>query len=170
MQPQMEGVSQRNSSAAPGVICSPELTVGTSHLGNVFPLLLLPYGFLSFSGCIATICLYLCSEAVMWLLASWGFCKELPRYARWDKAAQCKAASPWQHPCGLLRGPQLWVLGLAAGLSCLAVTTVDPCCWMALRGNATDADPTTCCLIELGENSGKRFKVTGNLRGIPVEV
>lgn len=94
MQPQMEGVSQRNSPAAPGVICSPELTVGTSHLGNVFLLLLLLYGFLSFSGCITTICLCLCFEAVTWLLASWGFCKELPRCARWDKAAQYKGASP----------------------------------------------------------------------------
>lgn len=48
----------------PGVICSPELTVGTSPIGNVFPLLLLPYVFLSFSGCIMTLCLYLCLEAI----------------------------------------------------------------------------------------------------------
>lgn len=79
--------------ATPGVICSPELTVGTSPLGNVFSLLLLPYGFLSFCRCIMTICLCLSFEAVMWLLAPWGFCKELPRCARWDKAAQCKGAS-----------------------------------------------------------------------------
>lgn len=36
-------------SAAPGVICSPGLRVGTAHMGNVFPLLLLPCSFLSFS-------------------------------------------------------------------------------------------------------------------------
>lgn len=100
-----EGVSQRSSAAAPEVVRSPELTVGTSHIGNVFPLLLLPYGFLSFSGCIMTICLYLCLEAVMWLLASWGFCKKkpkkqnnnnkkLPRCTRCDKATPCEDASP----------------------------------------------------------------------------
>lgn len=150
MQPQMEGVSQRNLSAAPGVICSPELTVGTSHIGNVFPLLLLPYGFLSFSGCIKTTCLYLYLEAIMWLFAPWGFCKDIPRCAGWDTAVQGKGASPWQHLCGLLHGPQLRALGLAVGLSCLVVTTLDPCCGRAFKGNATDADPTTCRLSESG--------------------
>lgn len=90
----MEGVSQRSSSAAPGVVRSPELTVGTSPIGNVVPLLLLPYGFLSFSGCIMTLCLYLCLEAVLWLLASWEFAKTLPRCARCYKATQGGGASP----------------------------------------------------------------------------
>lgn len=156
--------------AASGVISSPELTVGTSHVGNVFSLLLLPYGFLSFSGRIMTICLYLCFEAVRWLLASWGFYREPPRYARWDKATHCKGASPWQHHSSLLHGPQPWALGLAMELSCPAVTTVDPCCWTALRGNATEAAPTTCCWADLGGNSGQRFEVTKNLEGIAVEV
>lgn len=91
--PPTDGVSQRDSSASPGVMCSPELMVGTSPLGNVFPLLLLPYGFLPLCECTTTTCLCLFFEAVMWLLTSWGFCKELPRWARWDKAAQHKGAS-----------------------------------------------------------------------------
>lgn len=121
-------------------------------------------------GCSMTICLYLHFEAVTGLSASKGFCKEPHRCSRWDKASQCKGASPWQHRCSLLHGPQPWDLGLAVGLSCLAVTIADPCCWMAFRGKATEADPTTWCWADWRGHSGKRFEVTTNLGGIAAEV
>lgn len=56
-----------------------------------------PFPSLWFSlicGCGMTICLYLHFEAVTWLSAFKGFCKEPHRCARWDKASQCKGASP----------------------------------------------------------------------------
>lgn len=151
----------------PGSYLFPRVNSRNIPYRECIPLLLLPYGFLSFSRCITTICHHLCSEAVMWLFASWGFCNELPGCTSWDKATQCKDASPWQLHWDSCMAHKPWASGLATGLSCLAVTTVDPCCWMEFRGKCHWCRPYHLW-TELGENSGKRLEVTVNLRGIPV--